>query len=286
MRYFISLILLIFSFLTYNYIPIIEEKPNESINNEIFYNGMRLVNYDLINDEYSYFNNTDNQFQYYIPNSDNYYFNGNSITNNFKLIRVYDNSIEEICHFPSSEGTFPINKVNNYIYFIHCYYNSDKPTEEFVNKRCIARYDLETNTYHNIRDLNANIYYGEANEENIFYSTPNIDSTFNIYKYNITNKTIETIYNNLDSYRFIIVDNQVLPLTNSEYTNGSQTIDAGFENYHDGDYLIQVNGYDIVIINLRKNTTTEFDNCFAIKGYDNKYQIISRDKEIYYYNKI
>ena len=116
-----------------------ELNAKENNVNYILYNPFlhQLIEYDEKTGKDILWKDKDNQFQYQVPNSDDLYIDGNSLTNNFSLIKVTGNNIESLYNFGKNEGAFPISLIDNKLYFIHTYYDSNGLEKE--NKRKIEK---------------------------------------------------------------------------------------------------------------------------------------------------
>ncbi|MGE7676173.1 hypothetical protein ACQKMV_21870 [Lysinibacillus sp. NPDC094403] len=89
-----------------------------------------------------YWNDTENEFQYNFKEYSDILTSGNSITNNFSIIRYTETGVKTLLKLPANEALFPLtidNKDN--MYFCRIYYNDDK-TEK---KRVISKYSKKDN---------------------------------------------------------------------------------------------------------------------------------------------
>lgn len=143
---------------------------NSTMRGELFYNPymQKLVVYDHISKELSLFDNTKNQFQFWVDGSDNLFINSNSVTNESCLVQVLPSKLIELYRFNKNEGIFPIGMLSDKLYFIHSFY--DRSGKEEINRRCISIIDINTFEIQTYSQVNGLISYGCINDESVFYT--------------------------------------------------------------------------------------------------------------------
>lgn len=136
----------------------------------LFYNPymQKLVVYDEVSKAVSLYDTTKNQFQFQVDGRDDLFIDGNSITNEFRVICVNQSDISELYEFDKGEGVFPVGLIGEKLYFIHAFYG--QYGEEKTEKRCIGVLDLQSSKLNDFRHVTGLIDYGAANEEYLYYT--------------------------------------------------------------------------------------------------------------------
>lgn len=270
-----------------------ELNAKENNVNYILYNPFlhQLIEYDEKTGKDILWKDKDNQFQYQVPNSDDLYIDGNSLTNNFSLIKVTGNNIESLYNFGKNEGAFPISLIDNKLYFIHTYYDSNGLEKE--NKRKIAMYDIDSKVILEFKNTSGLINKGKSNNEYIFYTTyiPGKD------KYDL--KKIEIGKNKFDDEPKVLMSN----LSHGDlYIKGEEVCttdtyhiickdskwDNELVNYFKNSKLIQINPVESSGLRLSITDTGNnkedivIDKVDGLK-FDSGYIIIGTDKGLQKY---
>lgn len=146
---------------------------NLTKNQEVFYNPyiQKVIVYDEGSKTVSLFDNTKNQFQFKVDGCDDLFVDGNSMQNEFRIIRANQLETVELYSFNKSEGVFPVGIIGEKLYFIHSYY--DKNGLEDIEKRCISVFDMDTSKIQNFSKTSGLIDYGGVNADYIYYSVYN-----------------------------------------------------------------------------------------------------------------
>ena len=292
------------------------EQPNANTNSKAIDNSQkpftdilydpilsRLVKYDVATGQSSPWDNSDNQVQYQFPDTDQYFIDGNSITNNFKLISTTKNTIEVLHEFDANEGVFPIAVKGDKIYVIHTYYRPDG--SEYEDKRRLARYDINTKEILDFNHTSGLISKGVASDNTIYYAVYDSNKdTYDINKIalgsNELNQKPETVKSNLAN-DYIYLNGNDLCITDAERIvcpNGQWK--KGMASYFRDGKLIQVyddpmggmTGVGVKVIDTNKdsgdkgvdNPNLEFDSA-AFRGlkFDGDVLLIGTDSGLQQY---
>ena len=236
---------------------------NTNISSDILYNPFlqQLVKYDSKSGKEGLWDDTNNQFQYQIPNSDDLYINGNSINSSFSLIRVNKNDTELLYDFKKNEGAFPISLVGNKLYFIHTYYENSGLEKE--DKRKIGIYDIDKKEVVDFKNTSGLISKGKANNQYLFYSTYNNDEDkydlqkLKLGKNEVYNKP-ELVMSNLSHGDIYVKNNEICTTDAHNIMCKDQKWDSKVVNYFKGSKLVQIypeepSGLKLSISNTDKN---------------------------------
>jgi hypothetical protein len=144
-----------------------------------------------------YWNDTENVFQYNFKEYSDVLTSGNSITNNFSIIRYTETGVKTLLKLPANEALFPltIDDKDN-MYFCRIYYNDDK-TEK---KRVISKYSEKNNQLDDLTiDVSKLMDVSVIGEKLFFTSYDEKEQKYELYESSLTGKNeIELIENNLE----------------------------------------------------------------------------------------
>ncbi|MGA3678030.1 hypothetical protein [Lysinibacillus agricola] len=144
-----------------------------------------------------YWNDTENEFQYNFKEYSDVLTSGNSITNNFSIIRYTETGVKTLLKLPANEALFPltIDDKDN-MYFCRIYYNDDK-TEK---KRVISKYSEKNNQLDDLAiDVSKLMDVSVIGEKLFFTSYDEKEQKYELYESSLTGKNeIELIENNLE----------------------------------------------------------------------------------------
>lgn len=205
-RWLISILMILFLLCSCN------NANNEKSYGELFYNPymQKLIVYNQNLKKISLFDNTSNQFQFYINGSDDLFIDGNSISNVSRIIQLHQSQVTELYKFDKSNGIFPIGVIEEKLYFIHSFY--DLNGQEEIGKRCISIFNMKTSEIQNYTQTSGLISYGCVNDENVVYSV--YDNDQNSYslmsvKSNDINATPELICEKINDGIILMEGNEL-----------------------------------------------------------------------------
>lgn len=143
---------------------------NRKSQSEIFYNPymQKLIVYDQNSKKIALFDDTSNQFQFHIDRSEDLFIDGNSISNESRIIQMDQSQVIELYKFDKNHGIFPIGFSGEKLYFIHSFY--DESGQEKTERRCISTFNMNTTEIQNYTQASGLISYGCMNDENILYT--------------------------------------------------------------------------------------------------------------------
>lgn len=205
-----------------------------TIPGELYYNPymQKLVVYDQSSKDLSLFDDTSNQFQFRIDGSDDLFIDGNSISNESRVIQVTQSQVTELYKFEKNNGIFPIGIIEDKLYYIHSFYNQNGKEE--TTKRCISVLDMRTSKIQNYTQISGLISYGCINDNNLLYTVYDESKknyTLMSVKTGDLNAVPEVIYENISDGIIMLSDNNLF--------------------YSDGEYLISDKGkYELKSENL------------------------------------
>lgn len=159
-----------------------ESDQNEAINENdtLSYNPISQKIIAMDYEKKTEKNLLNSRFQFPLFDRRNLYIDGDTISNEYRLISLEEHSYRVLHEFNRNEGIFPFGIEGDYIYFIHTFYESK---EEDVSKRKISRFNMINKTIDDYITTGGLISYGGITKEYIYYSVydPQSDS-YNIYK--------------------------------------------------------------------------------------------------------
>ncbi|MFD9626236.1 hypothetical protein [Peribacillus muralis] len=161
-----------------------------------------------------YWKDTENEFQYNFKEYSDVLTSGNSIKNNFSIIRYTEKGVRTLLKLPENEALFPltIDDKDN-MYFCRIYYNDDK-TEK---KRVISKYNEKNNQLDDLAIDVGKLMDVSVIKKKIFFTSYNEKKQkHDLYESNLTERNkIELIKNNLDGSEIYNI-NEELYLKSSE----------------------------------------------------------------------
>lgn len=208
----------------------------------------KLLKYDTNEGEYVLFNNQENLFQYEFPNEESEIItSGNSITNNFSILKKSDTKIQELKTISNDEALFPLDIYENDYYFIHYYY--DNSGNELTRK--VSIWDEDSNTLIDLDIVVDKIVSGVILRDTLYFiSYDDKQDYYNLFKININNYSDKTLLksnlnnDNLfkfnDDIMFINNHNKIENLENKEI----KPLTIGSKNYIRGNYFITLDDSD------------------------------------------
>lgn len=155
-----------------------------------------------------YWKDIENEFQYNFKEYSDILTSGNSITNNFSIIRYTETGVNTLLKLPANEALFPLtidNKDN--MYFCRIYYNDDK-TEK---KRVISKYLKKDNQ---LDDLAINVGklmdVSIIGEKLFFTSYDEKEQKYELYESSLTGKNeIQMIKSNLEGSEIYTINGEL-----------------------------------------------------------------------------
>ncbi|MFJ8461992.1 hypothetical protein ACIQ57_23225 [Lysinibacillus xylanilyticus] len=178
-----------------------------------------------------YWNDTENEFQYNFKEYSDVLTSGNSITNNFSIIRYTETGVKTLLKLPANEALFPltIDDKDN-MYFCRIYYNDDK-TEK---KRVISKYSEKNNQLDDLAiDVSKLMDVSVIGEKLFFTSYDEKEQKYELYESSLTGKNeIELIENNLEGSEIYNINGELYLKSSegklvskvNEYPSGEITI--------------------------------------------------------------
>ena len=178
-----------------------------------------------------YWNDTENVFQYNFKEYSDVLTSGNSITNNFSIIRYTETGVKTLLKLPANEALFPltIDDKDN-MYFCRIYYNDDK-TEK---KRVISKYSEKNNQLDDLTiDVSKLMDVSVIGEKLFFTSYDEKEQKYELYESSLTGKNeIELIENNLEGSEIYNINGELYLKSSegklvskvNEYPSGEITI--------------------------------------------------------------
>ncbi|MFE3574037.1 hypothetical protein [Lysinibacillus sp. NPDC059133] len=144
-----------------------------------------------------YWKDIENEFQYNFKEYSDILTSGNSITNNFSIIRYTETGVKTLLKLPTNEALFPLtfdNKDN--MYFCRIYYNDDK-TEK---KRVISKYSKKDNQLDDLAiDVGKLMDVSVIGKKIFFTSYNEKEQKYELYESSLTGKNeIKMIESNLE----------------------------------------------------------------------------------------
>ena len=263
---------------------------DKTIHGEFYYNPytQKLVVYDKDSEEISLFDDTSNQFQFRIDGSDDLFIDGNSISNESRIIQVDPLQVTELYKFEKNNGIFPIGIVEDRFYYIHSFYNQNG-TEE-ITKRCISAFDMCTFEIQNYTHTTGLISYASMNETDIFYTV--YDASKKTYtlmrvKTGDVTATPEIVYENIAD-GIVLLDDEKIFCSDGQYlTSESSSYEMKSENIIYQELLIQfhISQDGLLCIEVTNMETGEiFDkkDIYGIRFNEGNLQICSQTGVITY----
>ncbi|MDO5301185.1 MAG: hypothetical protein Q4E76_01600 [Tissierellia bacterium] len=214
------------------------ENPGEI---EFFYNPytQKIVEYHPHTKKTQLWDHADNQFQFNVDHGD-IFVNGNSMTNDFGLLKLARKSISNIHNFDQGQGVFPIGMVDHNLYYIHTYY--DENGAENTEKRRIGVYNLKTQENIDYSNTGGAIDYGAVGDEYIYYTVYNSEND----DYSLYRVLRDEISGAPEEMRSGLKDGLVLIGNGDLYTSDGinlisdhKTFKKETENFFRGNYLFQ-----------------------------------------------
>ena len=249
-------------------------------NEEVFYNPFiqNLITYNDQSKEVDLWDPTDNQFQY--PTGEEHlYIDGNSLTNDFTLMKIDQSEITELYDFPKNEGVFPIGEKDGTIYFIHSFYQEDG--REHLDKRTLSGLDLNTKKVTDFTNAEGLIDYGVVGDEAIYYTVYDDDKDlYSLMKinYSDTGQSPETLKTGLKD-GLVLLDGEEL-----YYSDGKSLISDNHEFkkesvnfFYQGSlfqfYSNEKNSLSLKITNLKNDRVYSEEDIEGISLEDDKVKI-------------
>lgn len=262
---------------------------NTNQNIEYFYNPyvQKIIEYNSQSHQVSLWNTTLNQFQYSVDN-ESLYVDGNSVSNEFKLISFKDNIEKEIIKFNKGEGVFPIGLDENKMYFIHSYYKENGKEE--YNKRTLAVLDLKTKKIEDFKHTRGLIDYGAVNKNTIYYSTYNDEKDeYSLMK--ISNKGIEEkpqmVMNSIKNGQLLIHNDELYYAKDDKLVSDKREYNKEAVDFFCNNSLIQFyinsdNKLSVKITNTLDNSVKTEENIIGIRIDNNILNICTINQVVNY----
>ncbi|HEM3561903.1 TPA: hypothetical protein U1B53_002097 [Streptococcus suis] len=263
---------------------------DEVENREFYYNpfNQKIIQINSETLSYNLFDSTKNQFQYRIDGSENLYVDGNSLNNEFRLIRMNLDSIEVLYRFSKNEGVFPIGVKKGKLYFIHCFYK-ENGEEEYENRR-LSIFDLNSHLIEDFREINGLIDYGTLTNDYIYYSKYiESDDIYHLMKINYADLNGMPEYvRSLDEDGLIIGNStEYYFVEENNLISNKNRFKKESINYFQDDSLVQFyinqdNHLCLRITETETNSITEFEDILGIRILNERIQIRKKDEVLEY----
>lgn len=142
----------------------------KEITGELVFNPLLLgiMHYDRDTGEYESYIDDDMHHQQRVKGEDELYIDGHSMDDQYRLLRVTADSVEELHVFSPREGIFPLGIHEDKLYVSHYYY--DENGEEQENRRTIAEFNLKTHELIDYTNVSGLVMDGAVDAEKVYYA--------------------------------------------------------------------------------------------------------------------
>lgn len=142
----------------------------KEITGELVFNPLLLgiMHYDRDTGEYERYIDDDMHHQQRVKGEDELYIDGHSMDDQYRLLRVTADSVEELHVFSPREGIFPLGVHEDKLYVSHYYY--DENGEEQEERRTIAEFDLKTHELIDYTNVSGLVTDGAVDAEKVYYA--------------------------------------------------------------------------------------------------------------------
>lgn len=263
---------------------------NKEENIEFYYNPFtqKIIKINSETSSHSLLNSTKNQFQFRVDGSENLYIDGNSLHNEFQLVKLTPDSIEVLHRFSKNEGVFPIGVKQGKLYFIHCFYTGNG--EEEYENRCLSIFDLDSHLIKDFQETNGLIDYGTLTNDYIYYSKYiENDDIYHLMRIK------DTDLNGIPEYVRSVNDDGLIIGSSIEYyfVDGENLISNNNKfkkesiNYFQDNSLVQfyINKDNLLCLRITEaetNSMTEFVDVLGIRILNGRIQIRKKDEVLEY----
>lgn len=220
----------------------VHQEEHRDVHGDMFYNPytQKMVIYDKELKAISLLDDTRNQFQFWINGSDDLFSDGNSLTDEFRIIQAKKSQMEQLYTFNTGEGVFPIGIVEDKVFFIHTFYAQDG--KEDTQRRCISVFDLNTSNTQDYSQTSGLISYGAVSSENIYYTIYNDEQdSYTLMKVDATDfhATPEILRENVTDGTVLVKGNQLFYVDGTLLTCDQEKYEKESVNLFYHELLIQ-----------------------------------------------
>lgn len=271
-KFYIILFLIVIIFLLFSFIKFksFSEKDESKKNIEEMYvldywnQKIKIYNQDTYK-FIRYWKATENEFQYNFKEYSNILTSGNSITNNFSVIRYTEKGIKTLLKLPKNQALFPLTiDKKGHMYFSRIYYNVDK-TEK---KRVVSKYDMKNNQLNDLTIDVGKLMDGSIIGNKLFFTSYNEKKQkYELYKSSFADKNrIELIDSNLESSEIYNINGE-LYLKTSE----GKLVSSKRKEYPSGEVTIIYKGW-LFLLDVKENSSQNLI-IYSIDRKENSYKI-------------
>lgn len=213
-----------------------------------------------------------NLFQYEFPEKTNIYTTGDSIKNNFKIVKIISGKIKVLYKVNKNQALIPLTTNGSRYYFVHAFY--DSKGKEISNTRRIALFNFHKKTLSDFPKSSGLISKGTLIDNELYYTIYN-KSKDNYELFKVNTSKVSNIPRFLKSGLRdpeILSNHLGLWINNGKKIyNGNKIFFAKDYNYIHNDFLIQLKvsqdaTKQILITNVKNNKILyKENNCLDFK---------------------
>jgi hypothetical protein len=257
---------------------------NSNADLDLYYDAFnqKVVSYDSNTGNVEPLIKEDNRFQYMADADRSIYFDGNSVTNGFQIIKVSDNAVEKLYSFDKNEAAIPFGTVADEIYFVHMFY--DEKGKENEQDRCIGSYNINDNSITDYPQLKGLIDHGDVGKNTLYYTVyDEQNDNYSMMSLDVAEKPTDQvpacIMKDLKDGAVIAYSEGCFYSKEDQIVCDKQKYQREAVNMIEGDTLIQFFVSDrstpmLRMTNLKNKKVEQIDDVHGIRFVDGKIEVL------------